>query len=90
MSVIHIAEADIADKLPGLLTRVKAGDEVLIDTGSSPIFVAQKRCDVGWTASAALQRLANRTLTAFDQDFAADLANIRKEMNASYLPAERD
>ena len=31
MSVIHIAEDEIAEKLPGLLTRVKAGDEIVID-----------------------------------------------------------
>ena len=90
MSVIHIAEDEIAEKLPGLLTRVKAGDEIVIDTGSSPIFVAQKNREVGWTAAAALQRLANRTLTVVDQDFATDLAEVRREMNANYRPAEWD
>ncbi len=90
MSVIHIAEHEIAEKLPGLLTRVKAGDEIVIDTGSSPILVAQKNSDIGWTAATALQRLANRTLTVVDQDFATDLADIRNELNANYRPTEWD
>ena len=90
MSVIHIAEHEVADNLVGLLTRVKAGDEVVIETDSSPIFVAQKSRDVGWTAAAALQRLANRALTVADQDFAADLAEVRRELNANYRPAEWD
>ncbi len=86
MSVIHIAEDEIAEKLPGLLTRVKAGDEVMIQTGSSPILVAQKSREAGWTAAEALQRLAGRALTVVDQDFATDLAEVRSELNASYRP----
>ncbi len=90
MSTIRIAEDEIADKLPGLLTRVKDGDQVVIQTGSWPILVAQKRGDGGWTATEALQKLANRTLSVVDQEFASDLADVREELNASYRPAEWD
>ena len=67
---------------------LKEGDEIVIQTGSWPIVVTQKREEPGWTAAEALQRLANRTLTAVDQNFASDLADVRAELNASYRPAE--
>ena len=54
MSMIHITEDEIAEKLPGLLTRVKAGDEVVIQTGSLPILVAQKNYEPGWTSQVIL------------------------------------
>ena len=90
MSTIRIAEHEIAAKLPGLLTRVKDGDQVVIQTASWPILVTQERQERGWTAAEALQRLANRTLTVVDQDFAGDLADVRDALNASYRPAEWD
>ena len=36
MATIHISEAEAARDLPGLLARVRAGAEVVIDKGASP------------------------------------------------------
>jgi antitoxin (DNA-binding transcriptional repressor) of toxin-antitoxin stability system len=39
MATIHISEGEVAGELPGLLAKVQAGDEVMIEGKSGPIAV---------------------------------------------------
>ena len=39
MAVIHISEAEAASDFPGLLARVRAGEEIIIEQDASPAIV---------------------------------------------------
>jgi hypothetical protein len=44
MAVIHISEAEVAGDVPGLVARVLAGEEVVIDSMAGSVKVVQADC----------------------------------------------
>jgi antitoxin (DNA-binding transcriptional repressor) of toxin-antitoxin stability system len=81
MAVIHISEADAARDLPGLLARVRAGAEIVIESDAHPAAVlraaAPPRRSI--SESIALAEARSKELgykPVMDAGFAADLEEI--------------
>jgi hypothetical protein len=90
MAVIHISEAEVAGDVPGLVARVLAGEEVVIDSMAGSVKVVQADAPVGrsLTETIALMRAdtdkRGYPLT-MDDDFADDMEEIIRNRK----PAER-
>jgi len=82
MATIHIPESDAARDLPGLLARVRAGDEIVIEKEASPSVVlrvaVEPRGRLLSESIALAEAHAKETgyEPAMDPDFAADLDEI--------------
>jgi antitoxin (DNA-binding transcriptional repressor) of toxin-antitoxin stability system len=81
MATIHISEDDAARDFPGLLARVRAGAEVVIENGANPVAVirtaAPPRRSI--SESIALAEARSKDLgykPVMDAGFAADLEEI--------------
>ena len=92
MATIHIPEAEAARDFHGLLARVRAGEEIVIERESSPsvvLRVAVKPSGRLLSESIALAEAHAKELgyePRMDPEFAADLENIirnRKPRNTS-------
>ena len=80
---IHVSEADAARNFIGLLAKVRDGEEVIIETGSSPVAVLRRH-----TTSESPRLLADAVARAgkraedlgyepaMDDDFARDMHDI--------------
>ena len=79
MAIIHISEAEAARDLPGLLAKVRAGEEIRIDSGAETVAVikapgmdAKPR-----TTSEAIRRSKERGSTiTLDEQWGRDLEEI--------------
>lgn len=82
MATIHISEADAIRDVAGLLSRVRAGEEVVIHAGASPIAVirpATERKGRLISESIAMAEAHAKELgysPVMDADFAADMEAI--------------
>jgi antitoxin (DNA-binding transcriptional repressor) of toxin-antitoxin stability system len=81
MATIHISEAEAAGNFAGLMERVKAGEEIVIEAGSRPVAVIRPtgfpRRSV--SESLALAKASSKELgytPAMDAGFAADMEQI--------------
>jgi antitoxin (DNA-binding transcriptional repressor) of toxin-antitoxin stability system len=81
MATIHISEADAARDFTGLLARVRAGAEVVIESGTHPVAVLRAadppRRSI--SESIALSEARSKKLgfePVMDADFAADMEEI--------------
>jgi hypothetical protein len=74
-TTIHISEAEAAEDFPGLMAKVRAGAEVIIESGHSPAVVLKS---VGeprvrlLSESLRMARVRNSIVT-LDGDFGSDL-----------------
>lgn len=76
MAVVHISEADAARDFPGLMARVRAGEEVVIENEASPavtLRVVVERPLRRLSESLRLAKEYGSTVT-IDEDFARDVA----------------
>jgi len=81
MATIHISEADAARDLPGLLARVRAGAEVVIESGNHPAAVLRAAEPPRRSISESIALAERRTnelgyKPVMDAGFAADLEEI--------------
>ena len=83
MATIHISEAEAARDLPGLLARVRAGAEIVIESGAYPPAVLRSASDEFrprlLSESIALAKKHAEELgyePRMDPEFAADLEEI--------------
>ena len=91
MATVHIPEAEAARDLPGLLARVRAGEEIVIEKDAAPAVVLRALEPRGrlLSESIALARKHAEELgyePRMDPEFAADLEEIirsRKPRDAS-------
>ncbi len=81
MATIHISEADAAEDFLGLLSRVRAGSEAVIESGTEPVAVLRSadapRRSI--SESIALAEARSRALgykPVMDGEFAADMEEI--------------
>ena len=86
MATIHISEAEAAKDLPGLIDRMRAGAEVVIERGERPVAMLR---DASLTTPVFQPRTLSESLailkeierergysSRMDEDFAADLREI--------------
>jgi antitoxin (DNA-binding transcriptional repressor) of toxin-antitoxin stability system len=78
MAVVHIPEAEAARNLAGIMARVYAGEEIVIDSGSLtvaivPSAIPPRRSVADCIALAKKQEQETGESPALDPDFAADV-----------------
>jgi antitoxin (DNA-binding transcriptional repressor) of toxin-antitoxin stability system len=91
METIHISEDEAAHDFAGLMARVRAGAEVVIESGSAPVALvspaALPRRSISESIALAEARTRERGYPAvMDPDFAADMEEIirnRKPRNTT-------
>jgi len=81
MATIHISEAEAAEDFAGLLNRVRAGAEVVIESGAHPVAVLRPAAPArrSISESIALAEARSRELgykPVMDAEFAADMEDI--------------
>ncbi len=72
MATIRISEAEAVRDFAGLLARVRAGAEVVIESGSSPVAVIHA-CPPRRTIEECIALLPEDSPATIDEDFAADV-----------------
>lgn len=73
MATIHISEADAARDFAALLKHVRAGSEVVIESGSSPIAVVHAPVPKGRKIEEVLALLPKDSSARMGEDFARDV-----------------
>jgi antitoxin (DNA-binding transcriptional repressor) of toxin-antitoxin stability system len=71
--VIHISEAEAASDFAGLLARVRAGAEVVIENGKLPVAVLHAPVPPRRTISECIALLPEDSTAVMDADFARDV-----------------
>ena len=71
--VVHISEAEAARNFAEVLARVRAGVEVVIESGSLPVAVMHAPVPPHRTISKCLELLPENSTAVMDADFAKDV-----------------
>ena len=74
MATIHISEADAARDFAGLLARVRAGAEVVIERDAYPVAVLYTPAPPRRSIQACIDLLPADSPATIDEDFASDVA----------------
>jgi len=81
MAVVHISDADAVRDLAGIMARVYAGEEIVIDNGTLtvamvPSAIPSRRSVTECIAFARKHEKETGEAPVFDSDFAADVKEI--------------
>ena len=71
--VIHITEAEAASDFAGLLARVRAGAEIVIESGKLPVAVLHAPVPPRRSISECIALLPEDSTATIDPDFARDV-----------------
>ena len=71
--VIHISEAEAASDFSGLLARVRAGAEIVMESGKLPVAVIHAPLPPRRTISECIALLPEDSTAVMDADFAKDV-----------------
>jgi antitoxin (DNA-binding transcriptional repressor) of toxin-antitoxin stability system len=71
--VIHISEQEAASDFRSLLTRVRAGAEIIIEDNSEPVAVVHRAQPVRRSISECIALLPENSVATIDPDFAKDV-----------------
>ena len=71
--VIHISEAEAASDFAGLLTQVRAGAEIVIESGKLPVAVIHAPVPPRRSISECIALLPEDSTATIDADFARDV-----------------
>jgi antitoxin (DNA-binding transcriptional repressor) of toxin-antitoxin stability system len=74
MAVIHISESEAARDFAGLMARVRAGAEVVIEDGATPVAVVRTAAPVRRSIEECIALLPADSAATIDEDFAQDVA----------------
>lgn len=73
VEVIHVSEADAASDLRSLLARVRAGAEVIIENGSSPVAILHSPAPPRRSIAECIALLPAESPFVADESFARDV-----------------
>jgi len=73
MATIHISEADAARDFAGLLARVRAGAEIVIESGDAPVAVLRTPAPPRRSIEECIALLPEDSTAIIDEDFARDV-----------------
>jgi antitoxin (DNA-binding transcriptional repressor) of toxin-antitoxin stability system len=73
MATSRISEADAARDFPALLARVRAGEEIIIESGSAPVAVLHSPAPPRRTIKEVLSTLPDDDTKRMGPDFADDV-----------------
>ena len=71
--MIHVSEADAASDFAGLLARVRAGAEIVIESGKLPVAVIHAPVPPRRSISECIALLPEDSTATVDADFAKDV-----------------
>jgi len=71
--VIHLSEAEAASDFAGLLARVRAGAEIVIENGKEPVAVIHAPVPPRRSISDCIALLPENSTATIDADFAKDV-----------------
>lgn len=74
MATIHIPESEAANNFEALLSRVRAGQEIVIEDNSGPIAFLGPSSPASRTIQECIALLPEDSTGVIDDDFAADVA----------------
>ena len=74
MATFHVSEAEAARDFTELLARVRAGAEIVIESGSSPIAVLRMPVPPRRSIEECIALLPADSPAIIDEDFASDVA----------------
>ena len=74
MATIHISETEAVRDLAGLLARVRAGAEVVIENGTHPVAVLHTAAPPRRSIEECIALLPEDSSAVIDEDFARDVA----------------
>ncbi len=74
MATIHIPEAEVPQRFEDLMSRVRAGEEVIIESGNAPVAVLKLPSAPNLTLRERIALLPEDTSAVMDEDFARDVA----------------
>lgn len=73
MATIHISETEAVRDFAGLLARVRAGVEIVIESGSNPVAVLQTPVPLRRSIEDCIALLPANSRATVDEDFACDV-----------------
>ncbi len=73
MATIHISEAEAARDFAGLLARVRAGAEIVIENNSHPVAVIRTPAPARRSIEECIALLPEDSTAVIDDDFARDV-----------------
>ncbi|HEX4030613.1 MAG TPA: hypothetical protein VHX20_09635 [Terracidiphilus sp.] len=73
MATIHISEADAARDFAGLMARVRAGAEVVIESDALPVAIIRTPAQPGRSFEEAIALLPEDSTAVMDEGFARDV-----------------
>jgi antitoxin (DNA-binding transcriptional repressor) of toxin-antitoxin stability system len=74
MATFHISEAEAAREFAGLMARVRAGAEIVIENDARPVAVLRSPNPPRRTIEECIALLSPDSPATIDEDFAADVA----------------
>jgi antitoxin (DNA-binding transcriptional repressor) of toxin-antitoxin stability system len=75
MATIRISEAEAARDLAGLLARVRAGAEVVIESGATPVSILRAPEPIRRSIEECIALLPENSRATMDEDFARDVVD---------------
>ena len=88
MATIHIPEAEAIRDFAGLLARVRAGAEIIIEHGSLPVAVMHTPAPPRRSVEDCIALLPADSPAAIDEDFARDVEAARAAHRESLNPPD--
>ena len=85
MATVHISESDAAGDFAGLIAKVRAGTEVVIESSNIPVAVMRAPAPERRTLAECIAMLPEHPAAAMDEDFAND---IRAAIQSHREPAD--
>ncbi|HEY0758824.1 MAG TPA: type II toxin-antitoxin system prevent-host-death family antitoxin [Acidisarcina sp.] len=76
MTVTHVSEADAARDFAAVMTRIRAGEEVVVEVESTPIAVLRPVRELRMLSESLRILKARGSTVTLDGDFAHDLESI--------------
>lgn len=73
VATYHISETEAAREFPGLMDRVRAGFEVVIESGDQPVAVLLSSAPPSRTIEESIELLPKDSRAVMDEDFARDV-----------------
>jgi len=73
MATVHISEAEAAGDFAGLIAKVRAGAEVVIESARTPVAVVRAPTPAKRTLAECIAMLPEGSTATIDEDFARDV-----------------
>jgi antitoxin (DNA-binding transcriptional repressor) of toxin-antitoxin stability system len=73
MATVHISESDAAGDFAGLIAKVRAGAEVVIENAKIPVAIMRAPAPERRTLAECIAMLPEDSTATIDEDFASDI-----------------